>query len=54
MSLQHTAWLAAVAPLRHLMTEAGTSLASPAGGSSARVEGAVAFIERLFATIMAI
>lgn len=41
---------AAAAPLRHLMTEVGANLISPAGGSTARVEGALDFVSRLLAT----
>ena len=41
---------AAAAPLRHLMTEIGANLISPAGGSTARVEGALDFVDRIFAT----
>ncbi|MBB4145848.1 class I SAM-dependent methyltransferase [Rhizobium rhizoryzae] len=41
---------AAAAPLRHLMTEIGANLISPAGGSTARVEGALDFVDKIFAT----
>lgn len=38
------------APLRHLMNEAGTNLVSAAKGSTARVEGGLEFVDKLFAT----
>lgn len=41
---------AAAAPLRHLMTEIGANLVSAASGSTARVEGALEFLEKILAT----
>jgi SAM-dependent methyltransferase len=41
---------AAAAPLRHLMSEIGANLISPAGGSTARVEGVLEFVDKIFAT----
>ncbi|MCJ8510522.1 methyltransferase regulatory domain-containing protein [Rhizobium lemnae] len=41
---------AAAAPLRHLMTEIGANLISPAGGSTARVEGALDFVDKILST----
>ncbi|NBN77627.1 methyltransferase [Microvirga tunisiensis] len=41
---------AAGAPLRHLMTEVGASMTSPAGGSTARVEGALGLVDKVLAT----
>ncbi|PZP61741.1 MAG: methyltransferase [Delftia acidovorans] len=41
---------AAAAPLRHLMAEVGATLAPQSGGSAARVEGALSFVDRFLNT----
>lgn len=38
------------APLRHLMTEIGAAMTSPAGGSTARVEGALGLVDKVLAS----